>query len=619
MATTHPKNNREQYRVFRLRIIVTVALVLLMLGGLIWRMAYIQIARYEHYISKADDNRIQERSIEPVRGKIFDRNGVVLAKNRVTLSLAITKDPKRKQKLSELLGKIKTLVPITERDQARFDKDIRYAGYYQPVILKRNLTPEEAATLEVRQYHLPGIRIVAEHERVYRHTIPFAHVVGHVGKINRKELAIVNAEDYQLTANIGKSGVEKSYETLLHGKAGRKHVETDVNGKVLRTISVDPPKPGGDVYLTIDMRLQEYAYRLMRGRRGAIVAIDPRNFEVLALVSSPGFDGNLFVNGISHEEYNALRDSPDIPLFNRAIQGNYPPASTFKPFIALAGLEHRVVSFDDEIMCRGFYMLKNSKHKFRDWKRWGHRETNMNKAIVESCDVYFYDLAFNLGIDRIHPFMTLFGFGKKTGVDLPFESAGVMPSRDNISQGPGRSRWIAGDTLNVGIGQGKVQVSPLQLTKAVAILANNGKGAAPHVVHRIDNNGKSTSLSGTLDTLAPVKRIGNWIKIKQAMKNVVHSKRGTARAIAKDISYTVAGKTGTAQVFTVKQNERYNEDEIAEYLKDHALFVAFAPVESPKIALAVIIENAGHGGAEAVPVARKVLDKYLVDILGNVP
>jgi penicillin-binding protein 2 len=463
----------------------------------------------------------------------------------------------------------------------------------------------------VHGHRFPGVDVKATLLRDYPQGLQTAHLLGYVGRINEKELQLIDTSNYSGTDFIGKSGVEKSYESLLHGNVGLQQVEVNAKGRVLRVLENQPPEPGNNLQLFLDMKLQSTALEALGEYNGAVVAIDIETGGVLTLVSKPGYNPNLFVEGISSKDYRALEDSPDNPLFNRAIRGQYPPGSTVKPFIGLAGLEYDVVGFHQETYCPGYYQLPGKEHKYRDWKKWGHGKVDMAKAIVESCDVYYYELARTLGIDRLYEFLTGFGFGIPSRVDLDGELSGLMPSRE-WKQSKRREPWYPGETLIVGIGQGYFLATPLQLASATATLANRGHRIRPRVVATIeDSNGvirDSPLIEDVLHQLDPL----HWDQVIEAMTDVIEGQRGTARSIYTS-NYTIAGKTGTAQVFSIKQDEEYDEETVAKKKRDHALFIAFAPVESPKIAIAVVVENGGHGGSVAAPIARQVMDRYLLD------
>ena len=421
----------------------------------------------------------------------------------------------------------------------------------------------------------------------------------------------LDPSNYSGTTHVGKTGVEKSYENILHGTVGYQHEESNARGRVLRVLQRIPPKPGENLYLTIDMDLQMVAEQSMEGKRGALVAINPKTGEVLAMASVPGVNPNLFVNGISSVQYKDLQDDIDQPLFNRALTGQYPPGSTIKPFMALAGLEYKEVTSDTQVLCQGSYSLPGDTHRYRDWKRGGHGFTNVTSAIVHSCDVYFYQLAHDLGVDRIYKYLSYFGLGKKTGIDLPGELSGLLPSRE-WKRAARHEVWYPGETLISGIGQGYNLVTPLQLAEATAILANHGTILQPHIVHATQASSSSDIVpeAPMPEGKVPIAAPKNWDTVISAMKDVVNTPTGTAYRVGRDAPYLIAGKTGTAQVFGVKQNERYKAQDVEERLRDHALFIAFAPVDDPEIAIAVVVENGGHGGSAAGPIARAVMDRY---------
>jgi penicillin-binding protein 2 len=466
------------------------------------------------------------------------------------------------------------------------------------------------ARIAVNGHRFPGVGIHAHLLRSYPLSEHTAHVLGYVGRINEEELERIDASDYSGTNYIGKGGVEKAYEDLLHGSVGHQQVEVNAKGRVLRVLESQAPGAGKDLRLFLDIRLQQDAAAALGDRRGAVVAIDPRTGGVLALVSRPSFDPNLFVEGIGTADYKALRDSPDKPLFNRAIRGQYPPGSTVKPFVGLGGLETGAVGRSETKWCPGFYRLPGHSHKYRCWKRWGHGTVALDKAIVQSCDVYFYRLAHDIGIDRLHEFLAGFGFGARTGIDVSGELGGLLPSKA-WKRRARNEPWFPGETLIVGIGQGAFLTTPLQLAAATAALAARGRYVQPRVARATEVPGSESER----EIPAVIRQLPlsphRVDAVIASMTDVVESDRGTAKRIRTD-AYRIAGKTGTAQVFTVGQKERYRESEVAERMRDHALFLAFAPVEDPRIAVAVIVENGGHGGSVAAPVARRVMDSYLL-------
>lgn len=480
---------------------------------------------------------------------------------------------------------------------------------FHSALLLSQLTEEQIAKISVNRYRLPGVEIEAQLIRHYPYGQMTAHVLGYVSRISERDLEEVDRSQYAGTYYIGKSGIERQYEEVLHGKVGVQTVETNARGRVLSVLDETLPQQGKSLELHLDSDLQYAAMRALSGFRGSIVAIEPETGGILAIVSTPSFDPNLFVSGIDSKTYKELITSRDLPMFNRSIRGNYPPASTIKPFMALAGLEADVVTPSTTITDPGWYQLPNDDRLYRNWKRTGHGTVDMNTAIVVSNDTYFYDLAYNLGIDRIHPFMSRFGFGKNTALDIPQASSGLMPSRD-WKQANRKMPWFPGETLSVGIGQGYWHATPLQIATSMAVLANRGKWVQPRMVKSIDGEPIPLKTPETPENII-LSDDAYWDQVIQAMVDVVHSHRGTARQIGRNIDYIMAGKTGTAQVKSIKQDEVYDESKLAERYHDHAMFAGFAPAEDPKIALAVIVENAGSGSATAAPIARLVFDAYL--------
>jgi len=603
------KDTLTENRIFLSRIVVIFSFIVFLMLVLISRLIYLQIVGHEHYASLATRNRIKISSIPPTRGIIYDRNGRILADNLPSYSLEII--PEQVPDLDDTLKRLQVLLEIPDKKIAEFHKQRKRRKRFINTPLLLRLTEEEVANFAVMRPFFPGVDIHARLVRRYPYSFLTAHVVGYVGRINEKELKALPPAEYRGTYHIGKNGIEKSYETLLHGKAGYKEVETNAQGRDVNVLNVVEPESGTKLYLSLDIDLQKTAYKTLEGYNGALVAIDIDTGGVLAMVSRPSYNPNSFIYGISNKEYAALRDSTDRPLFDRALRGQYPPGSTVKPFIGLAGLEHDIMNFQSKVYCSGYYQLPNHKHKFRDWKRWGHGSTDLNKAITESCDVYFYNLAVLMGIDKMHDFMTKFGFGEKTGIDLDGEKPGLFPSqawKNKVKKQP----WYPGNSIITAIGQGFTLATPLQLARATATLANRGQIVTPHLVDRIVYANHTTSKIQQPKKIINLKP-QNVDNVINSMINVVHSSSGTAKRLAKGIKYKIAGKTGTAQVFTVKQNARYNEDAIDYKLRDHALFVSFAPADKPKIAVAVIVENGGHGGSVAAPMAAKVMQQFLED------
>ncbi len=606
------RNPQWENYLFKRRVIVAALFSIALLTFVIIRLFFLQVINHEHYTTLSRNNRVDIQPIAPTRGLIYDRNGVILAENQPTFSLEIV--PERIDDMEATLAAIRELITVSDSDLERFHQILRRKRRFEETPLRLRLSDEEVARIAVNRYRLPGVEIKSRLSRDYPLGPLLAHTLGYVGRIDERELQQLDTSNYAATAHIGKTGVEKTYENELHGKVGYQQVETNARGRVLRVLERTPPVPGSNLHLNIDVRLQQAAQAALGNEHGALVAIDPSDGAVLALVSLPSFDPNLFVNGIDAASYEALANSRDQPLFNRALNGQYPPGSTIKPLYGLLGLESGEIRSDTQIWDPGFYMLKGDERRYRDWKKEGHGWVDLNKSIVESCDVYFYELALTLGIDRMSDFMRAFGFGRPTGIDLTGESSGLMPSRE-WKRRVHRQPWFPGETLITGIGQGFTLTTPLQLASSVATLASFGRHLSPTVVAALEEPGNGMRTPLAAKELPPVRvgDNGNWQRIHRAMTAVVHSPTGTARSISRNLAYTVAGKTGTAQVFGIKQDEEYVAEDIAKHLRDHALFVAFAPTDRPRIAVAVIVENGGGGGAVAAPIARKVMDTYLLD------
>jgi len=604
------KDHLRETRLFVVRAAVTGVLMVLLMAGLAVRLGYLQVSLYDHYRTLSSENRVKLVPLPPTRGLIYDRNGVLLADNYPTYSLEITPDQVRD--LDRTLEDLKLVVPITDEDLQRFHRARRQQRRFDSIPIRVKLDDEEVARFAVVRHRFPGVDIQARLLRRYPEGDRAVHVLGYVGRINQQEQEQIDAASYAGSTHIGKLGIERNYEAELHGEVGLQQVEVNALGRVIRVLETRAPEPGKNLRLHLDMGLQEAALEALGDETGAAVAIDPKTGGVLALVSKPGYDPNPFVEGISGALYKQLRDDPEKPLYNRALRGLYPPGSTIKPFVALAGLELGAVSAGQNKFCPGFYQLPGQSHRYRDWKKGGHGVVDLNKAIVESCDVYFYDLAHDLGIDRLQKFLSGFSFGRKTGIDLTEELGGLLPSRE-WKERARRQPWYPGETLIVGIGQGYLLTTPLQLASAAATLANGGRYVAPRVAAAIEAPDGSLSVPAPQPppVQLPVRSRASWEDVTQGMLDVVEGQRGTARRIRTD-AYRIAGKTGTAQVFTVGQAEEYDEDKIDKKLRDHALFIAFAPVEDPRIAVAVLIEHGGHGGSVAAPIARRIMDVYLM-------
>jgi len=602
------KDSQREARINNARTVTAVLIVLALLGMIVARYYALQITEYEEYRTQSERNRVQLQPLPPKRGLIYDRNGVLLADNRPSYMLSIVRE-RVVGDLEATLAALGEVVDISDNDLENFYKKLQRRRPYEAVPLRFRLTEEERARLAVNRYRLPGVVVDAQLLRYYPYGELFSHAIGYVGRINEQEALELDASDYRGTFHVGKVGVEKYYEDILHGDVGYQNVETNAHGRVLRVLERFDPRPGSDLVLNLDIRVQRAAFDALGDRRGAVVAIDPLTGGVLALVSTPGFDTNLFVNGISSRDYSALRDSPDVPLFNRAIQGQYPPGSTIKPFMSMAGLESGLVTPESTVPDPGWYSLPGDSRKYRDWilriRGTGHApRVNMKMAIAESCDVYFYDLARRLTIDRMYEYLQPFGFGERTGIDTTNERRGVLPStrwkRDAMGQ-----PWYPGETISAGIGQGYMLASPVQLAQATAVMASNGLRHTPRLLKSIDGVDVEAPLLEPI--VAPPEY---WQAVHEGMLEVVHGQHGTAKALAKGIEYQMAGKTGTAQVIGIAQGSVYNEEEVAERHRHHGLFIAFAPAEAPTIAVAIIVENGG-GSSAASPIARAVIDTWL--------
>jgi len=603
------KDYLRESRLFQNRALIAALVVVLLLSALLTRLVVLQVINHQHFITLSQDNRVKVLPLPPTRGLIYDRNGLILAQNLPTFSLEVI--PERVKDLDRTLQELGKIVNITDSDHKRFEQLRKQRRRFDSIPIRVRLDKEEVARLSANRHRFPGVEIEAKLLRHYPLEDKTAHVVGYVGRINEKELQTIDASSYSGTSHIGKTGVEKTYEDVLHGKVGLQRVEVNALGRIIRVLHSESPEPGQNLHLSLDAGLQHVAIDAFGEETGAAVAIDPSNGTILALVSNPGFDPNLFVEGISAKDYDMLQQSDSKPLFNRAIRGQYPPGSTVKPFIGLAGLETGIMGANQKNYCPGFFQLPGHAHKYRDWKKGGHGSVDLEQAITQSCDVYFYALAHQMGIEKLQTFLGRFGFGHRTGVDIAGERGGLLPSRA-WKKRTRKQPWYPGETLIVGIGQGYFLTTPLQLAHATATLAARGVEHPPRVVQNISSNYAPVALSniGAPRTLQQ-SSAGNWSKVIESMTEVIEGRRGTARSL-KNENYRIAGKTGTAQVFTVKQDEEYDEEKVAKKMRDHALFVAFAPVDDPRIAVAVIVENGGHGGSVAAPIAKRIMDAHLL-------
>ncbi|EMP4391604.1 penicillin-binding protein 2 [Vibrio fluvialis] len=607
-------------RLFRIRAVVSFVGIVLMMGILVANLYNIQVNQYQDYKTRSNDNRIKVVPIAPNRGLIYDRNGVLLAENRPVFSLEII--PEKVKNMDETIARLQQILTITPEQIAAFEKERRQTRRFNSVPLLTQLTEEEVAKFSVQQYKYPGVSVSANLKRYYPYGEVLTHVIGYVSRINDRDIERLVREgkeaNYQATRDIGKLGIERYYEDLLHGEAGYQEVEVNSRGRVIRTLKYVPPTPGKDIVLNLDIKLQLYVHSLFNGRRGSAVVLDPKDNGVLAMVSSPSYDPNAFVHGISGKEYSELLNDKDRPLVNRTTLGIYPPGSTVKPFIAVSALEEGVITPNTTRNDPGYWRIPNSKTRpFRDWLRWGHGKVDIIKALEESVDTFFYQIAYDMGIDRLSDWMMKFGFGDYTGIDITEESKANMPTRD-WKMARHRTPWYQGDTIPVGIGQGYWTATPMQLAKATSVLVHHGKVIAPHLLRSTINNGEefSTQKETEYVTYPPITGVPDkyWNMAIEGMYLVNHGKRGTARRAFQGLQYKSAGKSGTAQVFGLAEGQEYNADELAEHLRDHALFTGFAPVDDPKVIVTIVLENAGGGSSNGAPVVRQIFDRV---ILGN--
>ena len=603
----------RERRIFARRLIFSMFIMLVMGLTLISRYVDLQVNQFQNFATDSDNNRVHVRPAAPTRGVIYDRNGEILADNRPTSNLSIIRE--RTDDLGQLINKVGSLITLTDNDITRFYSRLKRRKPFEPTPLKFNLTEKEQAILAVNQHILDGTKVSARLTRFYPKRDLFTHVVGYVGRINDRESKIINPINYSGTDSIGKIGIEKFYEESLLGEVGSDHVETNARGRVMRVIDHVSPVAGNDLQLHLDSRLQQVAYEAFSGERGSLVAIEIETGGVLAMVSAPSYDANPFVSGISQKAYDALLNSEDKPMFNRSIRGQYPPGSTIKPLFGLIGLQSQSITTDTKIEDPGYFLMEGIERPWRDHnsERGGHgKGVDLAKAIIESCDVFFYKMGVKIGIDTLATSSEAFGLGKKTNIDLPGERSGIMPSRIWKKNARGAS-WFDGDTINVSIGQGFMLTTPLQLAVMTARIASRGDLIQPQIVKSI-NGVENPTIKVTESSKISDK---HWNYIHESMRDVVHSNRGTARGINKDLTYNIAGKTGTAQVISINASDEYDRSKISKRQWDHALFVAFAPAENPKIAVALIVENGEHGSSAAAPIARTVIDTYIKSVMSN--
>ena len=617
MRAVRIKDHWGEQRLFTGRTVfagIASALLLLIVIG---RLFVLQVVRHEYYADLSQGNRVRLEPLPPDRGLIYDSNGTVIAENTPAYQLEIT--PEQVVDVPDTLQRLAAIELIDAEQVPTLTRLVRSGRKFEAIPLRLSLSDADMASFSVHQHEFPGVEIQTRLARWYQFGHEAVHALGYVAAISEDDLQHIDRDQYAGSALIGKIGLESAYERQLHGTAGHRQVLVNAQGRRVDRLGTTPvhletlpPHAGNDIFLGLDMRVQHIAEEALAGKRGAVVAIQPETGDIIALASVPTYDPNKFTRGISTREYSVLRDDIDRPLFNRALRGTYPPGSTVKPMMALAGLQYGVIDPNASRPCHGYYTLPGSTHHYRDWKKDGHGSVDMRHAIATSCDVYFYGLAEVLGIDRVHDALTLLGFGKPTGIDVGGERAGLMPSQAWKMQ-TYKQQWYPGDTVIVGIGQGYLLATPIQLAHAAAIIAARGRSFQPRLVTAVRDasTGRITKLAPVAETPLVLNDPGMWDVVVQGMEMVTEA-GGTAVAATRGAPYRIAAKTGTAQVFSIGQNEKYNASQVSERLRDHALFIAFAPADAPKIAIAVLVENGGHGGSVAAPIARRIFDAYLL-------
>ncbi|WP_394241888.1 penicillin-binding protein 2 [Vibrio astriarenae] len=612
------RDYREESRLFKARAVTAFIVIIASMCVLLANLYHIQVNQYQDYKTRSNDNRIKIVPIAPNRGLIYDRNGVLLAENRPVFNLEII--PEQVKDMSATIEGLRGILTITDERVERFERDRRRTRRFNAIPLLTQLTEEQVATFSVHQHKFPGVNVNATLKRHYPYGEILTHVIGYVSRINDRDMERLIREEkeanYQATRDIGKLGIERYYEDMLHGTAGYQEVEVNSRGRVIRTLKYVPPTPGKDIVLNLDIRLQNYLFNLLDGRRGSAVILDPDDNGVLGMVSSPSYDPNAFVHGISGKAYRALLNDKNRPLVNRATLGIYPPASTIKPFLAVAALQEEVITTRTTRNDPGYWRIPNSNTRpFRDWLRWGHGKVDVVKSIEESVDTFYYQIAYDMGIDRISKWMKMFGFGDFTGIDIHEESRANMPTRE-WKMARHKTPWYQGDTIPVGIGQGYWTATPMQIAKATSVLVHRGEVIAPHLLRATIDNGERFERQelAEIETFPPITDVPNkyWDIAFEGMYLVNHGNRGTARRAFANMDYKTAGKSGTAQVFGLAEEEEYDADEIAEHLRDHALYTGFAPLDDPEIIVTVVLENAGGGSSNGGPVVREIFDKVLM-------
>jgi len=617
------KDHHLERRLFVGRVILSSVVAAILLGIVIARLVQLQVIDYEHFAERAQGNRVRIEAVPPIRGLVFDRQGRILAENLPAYQLELI--PEQVHDLDDTLQRLARLGLIEAEDIPRLRALSESGLRFKPVALNLRMNDEQIARFAIQRPRFPGVDFQPRLVRHYPNGETIAHAVGYVGAMSTSDLQRLDPSRYAGTSQTGKTGVEASYESRLHGDSGFRHIVTNARGRRVPVESRDlqealpadeHPTPGANIYLSIDLDLQRLATEKLAGKRGAVVALDPWSGEVLVLVSAPAFDPNMFAVGMSASEFSALQHDMDRPLFNRAVRGTYPPGSTIKPMLAIAALETGATNLERRTVCHGYFMLPNTTHRYRDWKPQGHGSMNLHDAIEQSCDVYFYEISNDIGIDRMHDYLDSFGLGHATGIDVAGERTGLVPSTEwkrNAFRNPSDQRWFQGETVIASIGQGYMLATPLQLAAAAATLATRGVHYQPRIVAAWEDpvSGERTLTSPIRLDDVELENEANWDEVIDAMNSVMQGPRGTARAVGSGAPYRMAGKSGTAQVFSVSQDEEYDAEEVEERLRDHALFIAFAPVENPQIAVAVIVENGSSGSGVAAPIARAVMDRFL--------
>ena len=608
------KDERDEQRLFENRAWVGFVVIALCILALLGRYVWLQIFAFDSFSTRSENNRVAVTPVVPNRGIIYDRRGRVIAENRPAYRLEVVpeKVPGKQQGLEALLDELSVLVVLDEHDRTAFHKSRRNYRVFDSVPLKFNLSEQEVARFAVNRHRFHGVDVVPYLSRYYPYGELLTHVLGYTGRLDADDISSVDEGNYRGTRTIGKIGIEKFQEKALHGTSGFERVETNVRGRVLKVLERQDAVPGTDLVLSIDVAVQQAAWDALGDRPGSVVAIDPVDGSVIALVSKPGYDPNAFVGGISQQAYSEILSSPGQPLFNRALNGGYEPGSTLKPFVGLAGLELGVVTAETRVFSNGKFYIEGNDRPYRDWKDTGHGWVNIRSALEQSVNTYFYQLSMNLGIDRMHDYLAQFGFGSVTGIDVPGEGKGLLPSRE-WKRAALEEPWYPGETVIAGIGQGFNVVTPLQLANAVAALVNGGTLFSPRLLYASKPAGveRATRVRAPSNLQIPIHDPQNWQTILDGMDLVVNGSRGTARKVAVDAHFRTGGKTGTAQVYQLAAGKKRNQEEVAEHLKDHAWFIAFAPVEAPRVAIAVVVEHGGGGSTAAAPVARATLDAWL--------